>query len=285
MKYRVEGRLCLDFNVSPSLNRTRMKVLAAQPPLKVIRAFELDHGAALVHLHNVSGGILGGDHFEVTVHVGEGAKAQITTTSATRLYKSSADKPTSVQINEMTVAQDGLLEMLPDPLIPFAQSAYQQRSRIQLEDGAGLFWWETVAPGREARGELFAYDLLALELEIQAGGRPIALEQIRLEPGVRPLSSAARLGHYRYFSTFYICRVGLAPALWLALEADLAQLALSLTTANETLWGVSTLTQHGLVVRGLSRDGRSIPKGLLAFWKAAKQALYGQEAIPPRKVY
>lgn len=277
--------MCLDFNVSPAIDRTRMSLLAAEPPLKVIRAFELDHGAALVHLHNVSGGILGGDHFEVSVAVGMGAKAQITTTSATRLYKSSADKPTSVQMNHFTVGQDGLLEMLPDPLIPFAQSAYQQRSYIQLEEGAGLFWWETVAPGREARGELFAYHLLALELEIQAGGRPIALEQIRLEPALRPLSSAVRLGAYHYFSTFYICKVGLAPAQWLAFEAELAQLALSLSVADETLWGVSTLVRDGLVVRGLSRDGRNMPKGLLAFWKAAKQALYGQEAVPPRKVY
>jgi len=102
--------------------------------------------------------------------VGEGAHAQITTTSATRIYRNRVDMPPSYQLNEITVAENGLLELLPDPLIPFAQSAYQQRTAIRLAEGAGLFWWETVTPGREARDECFDYDLLGLEVDIQAKG-------------------------------------------------------------------------------------------------------------------
>lgn len=285
MKYRVEGRLSLDFNHEPAAQRTVMRVLEAQPPLKVIRAFEAEYGAALVHLHNVSGGVLGGDHLTLKARVGEGARAQITTTSATRIYRNRVDMPSSYQLNELSVAENGLMELLPDPLIPFAQSAYQQRTVIKLADDAGLFWWETVAPGREARNECFDYDLLGLEVDIEANGRPIALEYAQLEPKLRSLSSLARLGAYRYFSTFYICRVGLPATQWTALESELGQLAGNLTHSNEILWGVSTLVRDGLVVRGVSCDGRSLSSGLLAFWKAAKQALYGQIATPPRKVY
>ncbi len=277
--------MSLDFSLEPTTQRTVMRVLEAQPPLKVIRAFEAEYGAALVHLHNVSGGVLGGDHLTLQARVGEGARAQITTTSATRIYRNRVDMPPSYQLNELSVAENGLLELLPDPLIPFAQSAYQQRTAIKLGDGAGLFWWETVAPGREARNECFDYDLLGLEVDIEANGRPIALEYARLEPKMRSLSSLARLGAYRYFSTFYICRVGLPAAQWTALELELGQLAGELTRPNEILWGVSTLVWDGLVVRGVSCDGRSLSSGLLAFWRAAKLALYRQIATPPRKVY
>jgi hypothetical protein len=31
--------------------------------------------------------------------------------------------------------------------------------------------------------------------------------------------------------------------------------------------------------------GRDITRGLLDFWRAAKSALYGEAAVPPRKVY
>jgi len=285
LKYRVDGRLRLNFEQEPTAQRTVMRVLEAKPPLKVVRAFEAEYGAALVHLHNVSGGVLGGDHLTLQAHVGEGAYAQITTTSATRIYRSRVGVPPSYQLNELSVAENGLLELLPDPLIPFAQSAYQQRTAITLADGAGLFWWETVAPGREARNECFDYDLVGLEVDIQANGRPIALEYTRLEPKLRSLSSSVRLGEYRYFSTFYICKAGLPAAQWTALESELGQLAGELTRANETLWGVSTLVRDGLVVRGLSCEGRSLSSGLLAFWRAAKLALYGQVATPPRKVY
>jgi urease accessory protein len=93
------------------------------------------------------------------------------------------------------------------------------------------------------------------------------------------------MGHYRYFSTFYICRIELPESDWTALESELACIALDLSKPDEIVWGVSTLVAHGLVVRALSRNGRAIAPGLLRFWKAAKQALYNQDAIPPRKIY
>jgi hypothetical protein len=48
---------------------------------------------------------------------------------------------------------------------------------------------------------------------------------------------------------------------------------------------VSTLVAHGLAIRAVSKQGRDIAHGLQAFWHAAKIALYGQPAIPPRKIY
>jgi urease accessory protein len=285
MKQRVEGRLRLDFRLSEATRCTTLDVLEQNPPLTVIRAFTVADGAALVHLHNVSGGVLGGDSLELFVHVGREAHAQLTTTSATRLYRNREEGPGSVQVNEMTVEEHGLLEMLPDPLIPYAGSSYSQISRIELSNEAGLFWWETIAPGREARGELFEYRLLALDLQIRAEGRPVALEYARLKPDLHALTSPARFGDYRYLSTFYICRVGLPPARWTALEAELTNLAGQLSRPGETVWGVSALVAHGLVVRALSRYSWAIAPGLRAFWRAAKLALYGMEAIPPRKVH
>src|SRR5258708_3571882 len=241
---RVDGRLSLDFEVAPSARSTVLTVREARPPLKVIRAFEVDDGAALVHLHNVSGGVLGGDRLSISVRVGPQARVQLTTTSATRLYKSRADSPGSTQTMDISIGEDGVLELLPDPLIPFARSSYTQRTRIDLADGAGLFCWETVAPGREARGELVAYDLLALDTAIWACGKPIALEHARLEPRRRHLESPARLGVYRYFSTFYICRANLAASHWVTLESELMALAESMNQPGEILWGVSALAAH-----------------------------------------
>jgi urease accessory protein UreH len=76
----------------------------------------------------------------------------------------------------------------------------------------------------------------------------------------------------------------LEAARWLALENELAELTQRLSHQGEALWGVSTLPAHGLVVRALSENGREISAGLLAFWRAAKLALYEEVATPPRKV-
>jgi urease accessory protein len=238
--WRVRGKLHLGFDYDPASGQTRLKLLAQQPPLRVVRAFDLPQGGALVHLHNVSGGVLGGDHLELKVEIGPGASVK--------------------------VGEGSLLEFLAEPLIPFAGSRYSQRASIELAPGAGLFWWETVAPGREAMGELFKYDCFQSNLEISLAERPLALERLRLEPGKVGLDALARLGPYRYFSSFYICRVGL-------------------TRPGESLWGISTLPAHGLVVRALCQTGRELAPGLFAFWQAAKRALYQQEARLPRKIY
>ena len=164
-------------------------------------------------------------------------------------------------------------------------SDLRQEARIELGENAGLFWWETVAPGREAHNEMFAYDLLQLKTWISALGQPIAVEHMRIEPARRSIFSLARLSAYTYFSTFYICRVGIESSRWLELERLLGELAEQFSRPSRIVWGVSALRAHGVVVRALSVRGREITSHLPYFWRAAKLFLYDREAVLPRKVY
>lgn len=279
---RVDAALELEFSYDQSADRTVLAASRQQAPLRVVRAFALEDGSALAHLHNVSGGLLGGDRLELQTCVGAGASAQLTTTGATRIYRARQQAGDAVQRNHISVKEDALLEYVPDPIIPFAGARFRQQTSIRLAPGAGLFWWEILAPGREARGELFAYDRMELKMDIWTPERLIASERVRLEPRTTALSSLARLGDYRYWASFYICRVGANPKIWLSAEQRLREAALSL--AGDTRWGVSTLVADGLVVRCVAREGRSVLKGLREIWSAAKSLLYGREAIPPRKV-
>jgi len=281
---RVEASLDLDFEFDHAAGRTVLAASRQQTPLKVVRAFALEDGSALAHLHNVSGGLLGGDRLALRVQVGAGASAQLTTTGATRIYRARELAADAVQSNHISVGENALLEYVPDPIIPFAGARFRQQTTIQLASGAGLFWWEILAPGREARGELFAYDRMELRMDIWTPERLIAAERIRLEPRVHAVSSLARLGDYRYWATFYICRVGADRKVWAAAEQRLREVAASVSPDGETRWGVSTLATDGLVVRCLAREGRWVLAGLREIWTAAKSLLYGREAIPPRKV-
>jgi urease accessory protein len=281
----LEAELRLEFRRDLASDRTILESSHQDPPLRVVRAFENSDGAALAHLHNVSGGLLGGDQLAMNVHVGPAAQVQLTTTGATRIYRPRGDAPVTTQTTEISIAENALLEYVPDPIIPFAASHFSQRTKIHLANGAGLFWWEILAPGREARGELFEYDFLEMKMDIAAQSRPIAAESIRLEPRTRPLTSLARLGPFRTWATFYICRVGIAPNEWLELEKELREVAASLAHSGEVRWGISTLVAHGLAIRALAERGRDVLPGLHSLWAAAKRRLFARDAIPPRKVY
>jgi urease accessory protein len=283
--YRVKGHLSMTFAYDDTSQETRLAVCDQEPPLRVIRAFPLAGGATLVHMHNLSGGILGGDKLSISADIGPRSAVQLTSTSATRIYRSSLTTPMATQTYSIQVREGGLLEYLPDPLIPFAGSRYQQHTHIDLAQNAGLFWWETITPGREAHGEVFGYEQLHLAAEITTQGKPLAIERMRIEPQLRAPSSHTRLGSFPYFCSFYICKVGLEAAHWLQMEQQLSTLAQEMSRPMDISWAVSTLVAHGLLVRAISRQGRDIATGLLAFWRAAKLLLYGQEAIPPRKIY
>lgn len=284
---RTRGRLGLAFAKKSNQSPTILRVRTQEPPLRVVRAFRSEHadGAALAHVHNLSGGVLGGDDLELAAEIGRAARAQITSTGATRVYRHRDGLPIATQRTHFQVHAQGLLEYLPDPLIPFARSRYRQETTIELGADAGLFYWELIAPGREASQEVFAFDQLHLKLRIAAMDHPIALEQFTLEPAHRPPTTMARMGSHRYLATFYICRVGVAQEQWRALEAELMAAGQGQTLSDDVHWGVSTLPAHGLVVRGLGHTGRTLSAGLLQMWQTAKRALYGEEAILPRKVY
>jgi urease accessory protein len=281
---RTRALLRLNFSRDSVNGNTFLADSFQEAPLKVVRAFTLEDGTALTHLHNVSGGLLGGDHLAMQVLIANGAKVQLTTTGATRIYRNREGFSATTQCNQISVGEDGLLEFLPDTTIPFAGARYLQRTSIELAAGAGMFWWEIVAPGREARGELFEYEEFAVRTRVSALGRRIAAENLCLRPRKHNVSSLARLGQYSYAATFYICQVGLEMEAWRAAEERLRELTAGMTRHGEILWGVSSLVAHGLVVRCLALNGREILPGLQAIWRSAKRHLYDREAIPPRKV-
>src|SRR5271157_236427 len=281
----MHGRLSLCFERPQNGSSAALRFLVQEPPWRVVRAFPTEAGASLIHLNNISGGILGGDRLELQIELSAGVAAQITSTGATRIYRSRPGQGAAVCSTTISLGKNSLLEFLPDALIPYAGSSFEQHTSIDLAPGATLFWWEVVAPGRAAAGEVFRYRGLRLQSEICAQGLPFAMEHFHLEPGQRPLDSPARLAGDRYLTTFFICKVGPPAGEWRGLEQELAEIAARLTRPGEIRWGASALARHGIIVRGLSRESRWTWPGLYEFWRAAKWRLLGQQAVLPRKVY
>ncbi len=260
-----------------------MQIDAQDPPWKVVRAFPQAGGGTLVHLHNVSGGVLAGDRLSLDIEAGPRTAVQITSTGSTRLYRHREGAQDSVQHVTIAAREGALLEYLPDPLIPFAGSRHFQNVAIALDAGATLFWWEVQAPGRLAAGESFAYDRLRVRSSIRAGGRLILQEDFLLNPKTKPLASIARMGEYTHIASFYACQEGRPQAAWRELEDGLNQGAGGLNSTG--VWGASMLASDGVVVRGLSMGGRDIPAALLEFWRISRRSLTGADPAPPRKMY
>jgi urease accessory protein len=262
-----------------------MQIVRQDPPWRVVRGFQLSEDECLVHVHNLSGGVLSGDNLVLTVEVGSGAHVQMTSTGATRVYRHRADRVDAQSSMQANVRSGALFEYLPDQIIPYRGSRFHQDVEIDLEaQDAGLFWWETVTPGRTASGERFAFDRLSLRTHLTCEGKLFSLDQYVLEPGRRAPAQADMLGGFDCCSTFYICRSGLEEQRWAELEELLNEEA-ERFSPKEMRWGASRLMAHGIMVRGVGFHAAQMFAALFAFWRLAKMYLYGKHAVIPRKIH
>jgi urease accessory protein len=257
--------------------RTVIEDCYYQVPMQVLRPVYLDdHGTAYVYLLNPCGGVLAGDTYTLQVTLEAGARAYLTTPSATKLY--AAQDAAAQQHIDITLRAGAVLTYLPEQTIPFAAAAFRQHLRIRLGPGAGVFLGDIVAPGRLARGEKFAYREYCSRLCIEdANGEVMVVDHCRLQPQRQPLAALGLLEGYTYLGTFYaVCQGTILPAVLVehlqTLLADRPHLAAGLTQ----------LEHGGVMARLLGMSHDSVSHALFDLWRTLYQHLLGCPAIPHR---
>ncbi len=163
----------------------------------IVRPFALPCGTLSAFIVNPTGGVLGGDHAEIRVSVGPGARVLLLTQSATRIQPSPHGSE-AVQDLRFTVAAGGRLEYYPERSIPFAGSRFLQTVRAELEAGAEFGMTETLAVGRVAMGERLRFERYRSNVEVWRAGRRIHLDRVDIQPRTQHLDAPGLLGVRAY---------------------------------------------------------------------------------------
>lgn len=154
---------------------------------------------------NTSGGLTSGDRIGFALAVGDGAKVQATTQTAERAYLA-LEGPAELRVSLRAGAGADLL-WLPQETILFEGSDLSRETEVALEDGAGCLTLEMVVLGRRAMGERPRAARLADRRRVTLRGRPLWVEQLRLEAGMAT-DGAAVLGGGSAFATLAYCGQG-----------------------------------------------------------------------------
>jgi urease accessory protein len=155
------------------------------------------------------------------------------------------------QRTRLCVAAGAMLEYFPLPLIPFARARYVQETTVALEPGGVCLVAEVLAPGRLARGERFAYDLVRNRVEGWIGGRLVLFEQMLLEPRRHPPTGVGLLDGRGYLATLYVLTTRPFDHWVPKWNRQLAE------HYSESV-GITELAYGGLVVRMLGRTGQDV---------------------------
>ena len=151
-------------------------------------------GAATCVLGSYGGGLLGGDQVDVHVEAEADATLVLGTQASTKVYRTNADA--ARQRIHARVHPGALLVFTPDPLVPFANSAYEGAQRFDLHRGSSLVAVDWLGGGRTLCGERWAFNSYSSRTEarlVEEEGerdRLALVESLSLQPGC-PVSRAA----------------------------------------------------------------------------------------------
>jgi urease accessory protein len=227
----------------------------------------LDQGCLVQSIVNPTAGFFDGDHLDMSVEVGPGARLVLSSPSAARVYRTRSGAAAENR-QRFQVAAGGFLEWIPEPFIPHAGASYLQRTEIDLHAEASLLYFDWLAPGRVAMGEVFEYDHLRWEFDLDVGGRLKARERYQLRPGdgsLEPLRAKFPAAHY--LSVYAAGEIGLT---WPGEVLD------GLTHEHVYL-GHGPLGSGVQVVRALCRDSVAARKLI----ETLRRELYAAAGLQP----
>ena len=102
---------------------------------------------AWVFLITTTGCLLQGDRLALDIRLGSGARAHVTTQSATKIHAMDANY--AAQTQTVTLSDDAYLEFLPDPVIPHRNARFISDTRISIAPTSTLLFSEIIQPGRK----------------------------------------------------------------------------------------------------------------------------------------
>jgi urease accessory protein len=272
------GRLRLGFERRDG--RTVLADLGSRTPCLAQRALHCDDALpdmAWLFMITTSGCVLQGDRLALEVSLGPGARAHVTTQSATKIH--SMDANFAMQTQAFTVAEGAYLEFLPEPLIPHRQARFASDTQITIEPSASMLCSEIVQPGRAHHhpDECFGVTLLSLATAaVRPGGAPLFSEKLVIEPLRNPMRQAGVMNGFDVFGNVILCT---PPD---CAERVLAQVDADLDSERGVAFGACRLPNDaGLVYKVLGRETAQVKAKVRQFWEVARKEITGASIPPP----
>jgi urease accessory protein len=260
----------LDMAFARRGNRSVLVHLYRKAPLLVQQALYWDEhlpGLPCIYVITTSGCVLQGDRFDISITAGPGAMAHVTTQSATKIHQMDANF--AAQAQQLALAENAYLELLPGPVIPHRHSRFLTHTQATVAHSATLLTAELLQPGRKhhGRGELFQYDLYSSTLTAaRPDGTPLFTEKLVAEPWRQPVRQTGVMGKFDVFANVTV----VTPRRHA--EQIFEQIVPGTDIGTECMAGASRLPNDaGLVYKVLGMETEPVKAKIRAFWNLVRQ--------------
>jgi len=271
----------LEMSFARDGDRSVLAHLYRQVPLLAQQALYWDEhlpGLPCVYVITTSGCVLEGDRFDVSIDVGAGAMAHVTTQAATKIHR--MESGSAEQIQQIDLAENAYLELLPGPVIPQRHSRFVTTTEAVVAESATLLTAELLQPGRKhhGAGELFEYDLYSSAVTVRRpDGTSLFCEKIVAEPWRQPVRQPGVMGGFDVFANVVLVTT-------VRHAANVYERIVPGTDADSgCMAGASWLPNDaGLVYKVLGTETQPVKAKVQAFWDLVRREVTGVPAPAAR---
>lgn len=232
---------------------------------------------AWLFIITTTGCVLQGDRLALEVTAAPGARAHVTTQSATKVH--SMDANYALQSQSFSLADDAYLEFLPEPLIPHRQSRFLSDTRISIAPTATFLYGEVVQAGRKHHHPDESFGATLLSLGVTAGrpdGRTLFTEKLVIDPARRPVRQTGVMGPFDVFGNVIL----LTPKE--AADRVHARIAADVDFVNGVASGACHLPNDaGLIFKAVGYETEQVKAKVREFWAVAREEITGTALPPP----
>jgi urease accessory protein len=224
-----------------------------------------------------SGCVVQGDRLLLEVSLGPGARAHVTTQSATKVHAMDANYAHCRQT--IALDEDAYLEFLPDPLLLHRRARFASETRIRIAPTATLLFTEVVQPGRKHHHPDESLGITLLTLEVSAarpGGRPLMAERLVLQPQAEDVRQTGVMGSFDVFGN----------VLLLTSKANVDRIEERLPAEVDLDSGIAfgacrLPNEAGLIYKVLGRETAQVKTQVRAFWEIVRREVVGAPIPSP----
>lgn len=182
--------------------QSRLTTSQSIAPLKLINP-RLHNDYCTVILSSYGGGMVEGDNMDLRIQCDEKSTLHLGTQALTKVYKNPNGIP-STQTIEGTLEEHACAIVLPDPVVPFANSIFHQEQHWHLHPNACLVLADSHTAGRHAFGEHFDYTRYQSNITLTTPKRTLLIERYCSEPALHPPNQTGAFASYNLVFNLFI---------------------------------------------------------------------------------
>jgi urease accessory protein len=254
--------------------------LERRAPYMAQRALYCDQAMpdlAHVFLITTTGCLLQGDRLALDITLGPGARAHVTSQSATKIHAMDANY--AAQTQTIRLADEAYLEFLPDPVIPHRHARFVSDTQISVAPSATLLFSEIIQPGRKHHhpDECFGATVVSISTAaVRPDGRSLFTEKLVIEPQRYAMRQTGVMDSFDVFGNVVLCTSrDRADRIQERVEADV-------DLAGGVAFGACRLPNDaGLIYKVLGRETAQVKAKVREFWGVVREEVTGAGLPPP----